>query len=192
MTLVHDIATRMGFDTDDRHTLVLMVEHHLLLPDIATRRDLDDPATIRWVAACAGTVERLHLLAALTEADSIATGRSAWGPWKAGLVTTLTTRAEHVLAGGEVAEVTASPERLAANAALMARCAAEGGPLILTEGNELTLVCPDRPGLFSRVAGVLAVCGLDVSEASANGDNGMVLDRFRVTSAFTTDIPPNE
>ena len=189
MTLVHDIASRMGFNTDDQHTLVLMVEHHLLLPDIATRRDLDDPATIRWVAACAGTIERLHLLAALTEADSIATGRSAWGPWKAGLVTTLTTRAAHVLAGGEVAEVTASPERLVANAALMARCAAGSGPLILTEGNELTLVCPDRPGLFSRVAGVLAVCGLDVSEASANGDNGMVLDRFRVTSSFTTDIP---
>ena len=188
MALVRDIAARMGFDADDSHTLVLMVEHHLLLPDIATRRDLDDPATIRWVAACAGTVERLQLLAALTEADSIATGRSAWGPWKAGLVTTLATRAAHVLAGGDVAEVTASPERLAANAALMARCVTEARPLILTDGNELTLVCPDRPGLFSRVAGVLAVCGLDVTEASASGQDGMVLDRFGVTSAFSTDI----
>jgi [protein-PII] uridylyltransferase len=189
MKLVHDIATRMGFDDDDRHTLVLLVEHHLLLPDVATRRDLDDPATIRWVAACSGTIERLHLLGALTEADSIATGSSAWGPWKAGLVAALVERAEHVLAGGDVQDVTASAERLAANAELLARFAASGEPLVLTDGNELTLVCSDRPGLFSRVAGVLAVCGLDVSEASADGDNGIVLDRFRVTSAFSRDIP---
>jgi [protein-PII] uridylyltransferase len=33
------------------------------------------------------------------------------------------------------------------------------------------------------------VCGLDVTEASAAGENGIVLDRFRVTSAFTKDIP---
>lgn len=189
MTLVHDIATRMGFNDDDRQTLVLLVEHHLLLPEVATRRDLDDPATIRWVAACSGTIERLHLLGALTEADSIATGRSAWGPWKAGLVAILVERAEHVLAGGDVQDVTASPTRLAVNADLMSRFTVEGKPLILTDGNELTLVCSDRPGLFSRVAGVLAVCGLDVSEASAAGESGIVLDRFRVTSAFSRDIP---
>ena len=189
MTLVHDIATRMGCNADDCQTLVLLVEHHLLLPDIATRRDLDDPATIRWVAACSGTIERLHLLGALTEADSIATGRSAWGPWKAGLVATLIKRAEHVLAGGDVEDVTASAERLVANAELMARYAVDLTPLIITDGNELTLVCSDRPALFSRVAGVLAVCGLDVSEASAAGENGIVLDRFRVTSAFSKDIP---
>ena len=188
MTLVHDIAQRMGFNDDDTQTLVLLVEHHLLLPDIATRRDLDDPATIRWVAACSGTIERLHLLSALTEADSIATGRSAWGAWKAGLVSTLVDRAEHVLDGGEVADVTTSSERLAVNSELMARYSAGSAPLIITEGNELTLVCADRPGLFSRVAGVIAVCGLDVSEASAAGENGIVLDRFRVTSAFSKEI----
>lgn len=188
MTLVYDIATRMGFNDDDRQTLVLLVEHHLLLPDAATRRDLDDPATLRWVATCSGTIERLHLLGALTEADSIATGRSAWGPWKAGLVETLVKRTEHVLAGGDVQDVTASTERLAINAELVARFADAAQPLIITEGNELTLVCSDRPGLFSRVAGVLAVCGIDVSEASAAGENGVVLDRFRVTSAFNRDI----
>jgi [protein-PII] uridylyltransferase len=62
------------------------VRHHLLLPDVATRRDLADDDVIHGVADAVGSLETLELLAALTEADSIATGPSAWGPWKAELV----------------------------------------------------------------------------------------------------------
>jgi [protein-PII] uridylyltransferase len=51
-----------------------MVEHHLLLPDVAMRRDLTDHATISAVADAVGDVETLDLLHALTEADSKATG----------------------------------------------------------------------------------------------------------------------
>jgi [protein-PII] uridylyltransferase len=61
-----------------------MVEQHLLLPDVAMRRDLTDAATIEQVANAVGTVEVLELLHALTEADSLATGPSAWGDWKEG------------------------------------------------------------------------------------------------------------
>ena len=74
MELVEDIARRMGFDDGDVATLVAMVEHHLLLPDVATRRDLDDHEVIDRVAAQIGSPERLELLHALTEADSKATG----------------------------------------------------------------------------------------------------------------------
>ena len=188
MVLAHTIARRMGFDANDVETLVLLVEHHLLLPDIATRRDLDDPATLRWVAACAGTVERLHLLHALTEADSIATGPSAWGSWKAGLVATLVERTQHVLNGGDVGELTDSPERQAELDTLIDQAIASSEPIIRVDGDQVTVVCADRPGLFSRIAGVLATCGLDVSEASANGERGFVIDRFRVTSDLGGDI----
>jgi [protein-PII] uridylyltransferase len=71
--VVDRIATRMGFAEDDVAVLVDLVRHHLLLPDAATRRDLDDPTTIARVAAAAGNRLTLHLLAALTEADSRAT-----------------------------------------------------------------------------------------------------------------------
>ena len=59
------IAQRMGFDRHDIETLKSMVRHHLLLPDTATRRDLDDPATIDLVADAAGDADTVALLAAL-------------------------------------------------------------------------------------------------------------------------------
>src|SRR5205814_2270557 len=80
------IATRMGFDRDDVDTLRTLVREHLLLPETATRRDLEDPATVDAVAARVGTVEVLELLWALAEADGPATGPAAWSTWKAGLI----------------------------------------------------------------------------------------------------------
>ena len=50
--------TRMGFAPADVDTLVAMCRLHLLLPDTATRRDLDDPTTIETVAAAVG--DRRH------------------------------------------------------------------------------------------------------------------------------------
>src|SRR6202042_2786640 len=99
MDLVRTMTTRMGFAPDDVEILVDLVRHHLLLPDTATRRDLDDPTTIARVARAAGNRVTLHLLAALTEADSRATGPSAWGAWKAGLVADLVERTDRVLQG---------------------------------------------------------------------------------------------
>ena len=90
--LVAAIGPRMGFDERDTAQLVGLVRHHLLLPDVATRRDLDDPETIDMVAEAVGTVGFLDLLHALTEADSLATGSSAWSPWKAELVEELVER----------------------------------------------------------------------------------------------------
>ena len=62
MDVVRRMATRMGFVPDDVETLVDLVRHHLLLPDTATRRDLDDPTTITNVARAAGDPVTLHLL----------------------------------------------------------------------------------------------------------------------------------
>jgi [protein-PII] uridylyltransferase len=90
---------RLGLPPEDVDVLVRLVEHHLLLPDVATRRDLHDPATARAVADAVGSAEVLELLHALTEADSAATGPAAWSSWKAGLVQDLVRRTGALLAG---------------------------------------------------------------------------------------------
>ena len=86
MEIVDTVLPRMGFGRQDTAVVRAMVEHHLLLAETATRRDLSDPRTAANVAAAVGDLERLHLLRALTEADSLATGPSAWSPWKQHLV----------------------------------------------------------------------------------------------------------
>jgi [protein-PII] uridylyltransferase len=56
------------------------------------------------------------------------------------------------------------------------------------EGDTLTVVVPDRPGLFSRIAGVLSLNGADVLEASAHTEDGMALEVYRVRALFEGPI----
>ncbi len=105
------IAERMGLSTEDQMTLEKLVRHHLLLPDIATRRDLEDPVTLNLVAEAVGDQETLELLRVLAAADGEATGTAAWSPWKAGLVNELAERTAAVLAGRPAPPGTAIPIR---------------------------------------------------------------------------------
>lgn len=185
MELIERIGPRMGLPDEDTAVLVDLCRHHLLLPDVATRRDLSDPVTIAGVADAVGDVERLRLLAALTEADSIATGPAAWGPWKADLVRELVRRVEHHLSGGDpaVLEVAEFPD--ARHRELMA----SGETVVEAADDTLTVIAPDRPGLFSRVAGVLAIAGLEVRSADAASLDDMAVEAFQVTSRFGTMVP---
>ena len=94
-----DIATRWGFDADDASTIGRLVRWHLLLPNIATRRDIEDPSTAANVAEIVETAAFLDLLAALTQADARATGPSAWSSWRRGLVEGLVAKVHEVLDG---------------------------------------------------------------------------------------------
>lgn len=179
MEIVADIGSRMGFGPEDVALLVAMVEHHLLLPDVATRRDLDDPEVINGVADAVGSTLLLELLHALTEADSQATGPAAWGPWKRELVDVLVRRVEHVLAGGEVDDVTDTFPNEEQQALVTA-----GHRVVRGDGDTLTVVDVDRPGLFSRVTGTLALHGLDVLDANIVTFEGRALEVITVESSF--------
>ena len=181
--LIRIIGKRMGFSPDDVETLIQMCQHHLLLPDIATRRDLDDFDTIQTVANSLQSVQKVELLHALTEADSIATGPAAWSTWKAGLVHDLANRTSAYLKGGDESIM----ERAFPTEEQM-KMMRRGMIRVEGEGDTLTIMEIDRPGVFGRVAGALSLCGLDVLEAVAHTDFGMVLSVFRVTPSTTREI----
>ncbi|HEX2053666.1 MAG TPA: [protein-PII] uridylyltransferase [Actinomycetota bacterium] len=175
--LIRTMTARMGFPPSDVETFAALVRYHLLLPDAATRRDLDDPGTLQTVASTVATRERLHLLWALTEADSLATGPSAWSPWKASLVAELVNRVDKVMQGTPadafVGEAFPSGEQL--------RILGSGENRIEAGDGVVTVYAGDRPGTFSRVAGVLALHGLDVLSANAySSEDGRALSQFRV------------
>jgi len=177
MAMVAEIGPRIGLLDADVDVLVRMVQHHLLLPDVATRRDLADPATAAAVAAQVGSQEVLDLLHALTEADSLATGPAAWSPWKARLVVELVERTRSLLSGTPVPAA-------APLADWQAELVARGGPALAHREDEVMVVAQDRRGLLAVAAGVLALHRLDVRSAWAGsvGETGALV--FRVAPRF--------
>ncbi len=180
------IAARMGFTPADAAVVGTLVRHHLLLPDTATRRDIDDPATIERVA---GTIGRdgqvLQLLHALAQADGAATSTSAWSPWKAHLVAHLVARVQAHLGGTPVAE----PEPvLQPTEPTAGRPDGDGAVTVgvedLADGQQVTIGAPDERGLFSRLAGVLALNQLDVRAAKVNVVDGRATAVFAVRPRF--------
>ena len=91
------VGRRFGLGEAALDRLAWMVRHHLLLPDVGTRRDLSDPAEAHAVAEEVRDRSRLASLWLLTAADSIATGPSAWTSWRAQLVRILVTKVSAVL-----------------------------------------------------------------------------------------------
>jgi [protein-PII] uridylyltransferase len=188
MQLVATIGPRLGLPPEDVATLVDLVRLHLLLPEAATRRDLDDPGTIAAVAGAVGTRDTLELLSALTESDSLATGPAAWGRWKAALVGRLVERVGHSLDGHPPP---APPELTPAQEQLVA-----AGRLAVTAvANDVVVVAPDRHGLLALVAGVLAVNGASVRAASvrarAGGDGRPSMALLVLDVTATWDVLPD-
>jgi [protein-PII] uridylyltransferase len=172
------IARRMGFDEDDVMVITALTRHHLLLPDTATRRDLNDPVTIKMVTdAVDGSAEVLGLLHALSIADAAATGPAAWSDWKAGLIAALTSRSRAVLQGAELPRTPPLDDER--------RELAEAGKLaVLIRDKEVVVAAPDGVGVLYRTAGVLALHLLDIRQASIRTHAGMAVNSFVVEPRF--------
>jgi len=186
--LVDTIGRRMGFPPDDVAVLVSLVRNHLLLADLATRRDLDDPATVEAVVRAVGDRTTLELLAALTEADSLATGSAAWGPWKAGLVADLVRRARAAMAASGTPDATAAVKVATGpvtdrHRSLMAQAERLGRSIVVADPPAVSVVARDRPGLLATVAGVFALRGLDVRSADVSGEGDFAVETFVVEPA---------
>ena len=173
------IACRMGFADDDIEVIAALTRHHLLLPDTATRRDLDDPVTIKLVAdAVDGSGEVVALLHKLSIADAAATGPQAWSEWKAGLIAELVRRVRAVLQGADMpagTPVLDAERRELAEAAQLA---------VLVRGREVIVAARDGVGVLYRTAGVLALHLLDVRQASIHTHRGMAVNSFVVEPRF--------
>jgi [protein-PII] uridylyltransferase len=175
--VARDVGRRMGLPAPDVDLVASAVRFHLLLPMVATRRDLDDPVTVKQVATTVRSRALLELLHALAIADGLATGPAAWNDWKATLVADLVRRVEAVLDGDPMpGPAPLRDEQLA--------LAADGGPAATVRGSEVTVVAPDRPGLLWRAAGVLASHRLAVRSANASTVANTAVTVFDVEPEF--------
>lgn len=158
------IADRMGFDARQVDLIATLVRWHLLLPETATSRDPEDPATVEAVTTRIRDREELHLLAALTEADAKATSEKAWTRWRASLVMDLVRRAGvEMTSNVDLAEEERSvevPESLLADPSrIVVRVEQD------LDGSTVTVLSGDRLGLLADAAAVLALSRVSVRAA---------------------------
>jgi [protein-PII] uridylyltransferase len=172
-------STRMGFSAADVERIALLVRHHLLLADLATTRDPDDPATLAALAEAVPDVETLSLLAALTEADARATSPQAWSTWRASLIRKLAAQAAgHLVAPGMRSTATVS---LQVPAAVRIDPAYVDLDLVAVPGGtRITVVAQDRLGLMADVAACLALQRTSVRAVRAWSQGDIAVSRWEV------------
>ncbi len=95
---------RLGLPAEEVELVGWLVGNHLLMSDVAQKRDIGDPRTISSFVEIVGTLERLRLLLVLTIADIRAVGPGVWNGWKGQLLRDLYRMAEAVFHGGRTDE----------------------------------------------------------------------------------------
>src|SRR5947209_13284294 len=80
------VAKRLQLSPEQRKALILLVDHHVTLSNIAQQRNLDDPATTVEFANIVRNQKNLHALMLLTLADGQGTSGQGWSDWKETLV----------------------------------------------------------------------------------------------------------
>ena len=201
------VAPRLGLSAEESETVEWLVRYHLLMSDIAQKRDLSDPRTVRDFAKAVKTRERLDLLTVLTVCDIRGVGPTTWNNWKAMLLRQLYRDTATALEGGLESLNRAQREDEAKRALrdvltdwepkdLRAETARHYAPYwqgLTTEtqavfarllrglrddeiridlhpevARDATRACfalADHPGIFSRLAGALALVGANVVDA---------------------------
>ncbi|GAA2544863.1 hypothetical protein GCM10010435_12010 [Winogradskya consettensis] len=178
--IAREIATRIGLSPTDAATIDKLVRLHLLLPDVATRRDLSDPLTISTVAEAVGDITTLDLLHALARADSHATGPAAWSDWKGRLIAELVHRVHTALDTGAL-PAAPEPDPLLLDGDL---------PAVHLDGDRVSVAAADRRGLLGSVAAVLALHRLDVLAADASTVDGRAIVEFLTQPRYGSPAEP--
>jgi [protein-PII] uridylyltransferase len=94
------VCPNLGFDRAETEMVVWLVRHHLLMSDVAQKRDTSDPRTVKDFAAIVQSPTRLRLLLVLTVCDIRGVGPGVWNNWKAQLLRRLYWDTRDFLTGG--------------------------------------------------------------------------------------------
>ncbi|MEZ7813960.1 MAG: [protein-PII] uridylyltransferase [Paracoccaceae bacterium] len=205
--LARRICPRLGLDVEESETVEWLIRYHLLMSDMAQKRDVSDPRTVRDFAKAVKNRKRLDLMTVLTVCDIRGVGPRSWNNWKAMLLRQLYSDTAFALENGlesinrgnredeaksllinalskwkradiddEIGRHYAaywqglSAETHAAFAGLLknlgeAEIRATLRPDPDRDATRACFALVDHPGIFSRLAGALALVGANVVDA---------------------------
>lgn len=180
-----DVMRRMAFSDSDVSVVELLVRHHLLLADTATRRDINDSPVIDELASALKSAEVAELLHALTIADSRATGPSLRSQWRENLISDAALRTSSRFSGK-------IPPGLRPEIDLTKLTPDRDGLIFDSrhkdDGFEIVVGYPDQKGLLAQVAGVLTLHRLHVRAADLYGQGNQAVQVWKVKPLFG-DLP---
>ena len=201
------VCPRLGLTPDETETVEWLVRYHLLMSDMAQKRDVGDPRTVRDFAKAVETRKRLDLLTVLTVCDIRGVGPGTWNNWKAMLLRQLYAATNEALENGlesisreravsesraalrkrlvdwPAADITRETSRhydpywqglntetLETFARLLRGLGDDEIRIDLTPepqrgATRASFALADHPGIFSRLAGALALVGANVVDA---------------------------
>jgi len=205
--IARTIAPRLGLKPDECRIVEWLVRNHLLMSDVAQKRDISDPRTVRGFAKAVKNKQQLDLLTVLTVCDIRGVGPDTWNNWKAMLIRRLYSDTEIALENGMEA-VNRTEREVAAKKALRLSLAdwnkndlktetarhyspywqglqtaahvtfakllrgltedeirIDLKPDVDRDATKASFVMADHPGIFSRLAGALALVGANVVDA---------------------------
>lgn len=172
------IARRIGLPDADIAVIEAMVRNHLVLPEVATRRDIGDPETVEAVARTVGDGTTLELLHMLSRADAAATGPAAWSSWKSRLIDQLVAAVRASLAGAPL------PTPMAPDPTLLAAQL----PVVQVAPDWVAVAALDRKGLLATVAGCLATHQLEVVAVNSVTVGERAILQCAVQPRFGADV----
>ena len=98
--IARSVCPRLGLDAAETETVIWLVAHHLVMSDVAQKRDISDPRTVEDFAHQVQSPQRLRYLLVLTVCDIRGVGPGVWNNWKAQLLRNLYWDTRAVLTGG--------------------------------------------------------------------------------------------
>ena len=203
------VCQRLGLTPSQVQLVEWLIRNHLLMSDVAQKRDISDPRTLRDFAKAVRTRRRLDLLTVLTVCDIRGVGPNTWNNWKAELLRKLHRQTADVLENG-LEDVNREQRVDEARRSLRHLLVAQGwapsairaevtrhydsywqglptdtqqvfarllkditadeirmdlDPDLRRDATRAAFVMADHPGLFSRLAGALALVGANVVDA---------------------------
>lgn len=201
------IMERFGIEQNDRTRIEFLVRNHIVLSKLALARDSEAPETVTQLAEIVENEENLDALYLMTYADMSAVNPGFWTDWKAYLFYDLYTRTKDHLHGIRAGRYSTADKRVqefmesmpdryvisttidAVNADYMLAGRVKDELLAVAVNRradstaEITVATDDRPGLFSKIVGVLSCRGLNIFRARIyTGKTGLALDKILLSN----------
>lgn len=184
--LWNTVRLRFGF-ADDYDDVAFLIRNHLVMEQVAFRRNINDPATIKSFAAIFTRPEQLDLLFVLTYSDLSAVNKTVWSQWKESLLQDLYVRTRHHLTSSDelATEDFHSPYNQEETRAIDQVIATLDTVAVLFQHepshSTITVVTKNEKNLLSTLCGILSANDANIFDAQIfTRSDGIVIDRFRV------------